>query len=80
VLDRQVDGGLQRLVGVGHAVVRFVLGLEAVQDLEASPTVGSTMSIFWKRRASAGPFSKMPRYSWNVVEPMQRSSPTPVPA
>ncbi len=33
------------------------------------------MSIFWKRRASARSFSKMPRYSWNVVEPMQRSSP-----
>jgi hypothetical protein len=41
----------------------------------ASPTVGSTMSIFWKRRANARSFSKMPRYSWNVVEPMQRSSP-----
>ena len=25
VLDRQVDRGLQRLVGVGHAVVRLVL-------------------------------------------------------
>ena len=34
VLHRQVDRGLQRLVGVGHAVVRFVLGLEAVQDLD----------------------------------------------
>ncbi len=33
------------------------------------------MSIFWKRRASARSFSKMPRYSWKVVEPMQRSSP-----
>ena len=32
------------------------------------------MSIFWKR-ASARSFSKMPRYSWKVVEPMQRSSP-----
>ena len=33
------------------------------------------MSIFWKRRASAWSFSKMPRYSLYVVEPMQRSSP-----
>ncbi len=36
---------------------------------------GSTTSIFWKRRASARSFSNTPRYSWNVVEPMQRSSP-----
>ena len=75
VLDRQVDRGLQRIIGVGDAVVRLVTRLEALQDLEVSPTVGSTMSIFWKRRASARSFSKMPRYSWNVVEPMQRSSP-----
>ena len=34
MLDRQVDRGLQRLVGVGHAVVRFVTRLEAVQDLD----------------------------------------------
>ena len=32
MLDRQVDRGLQRVVGVGHAVVRFVTRLEAVQD------------------------------------------------
>ena len=40
-----------------------------------SAMVGSTTSIFWKRRASARSFSKMPRYSWKVVEPMQRNSP-----
>ncbi len=51
------------------------LGLRPCRIWNASPTVGSTMSIFWKRRASARSFSKMPRYSWNVVEPMQRSSP-----
>lgn len=33
VLDRQVDRGLQRVVGVGHAVVRLVLGLQSLQDL-----------------------------------------------
>ena len=38
-----------------------------------SATEGSTTSIFWKRRASAWSFSKMPRYSWYVVEPMQRN-------
>lgn len=32
VLDRQVHRGLQRIVGVGHAVVRFVTRLEALQD------------------------------------------------
>ncbi len=40
-----------------------------------SASEGSGTSIFWKRRASARSFSKMPRYSWNVVEPMQRNSP-----
>src|SRR5574337_293003 len=40
-----------------------------------SATVGSTTSIFWKRRASARSFSNTPRYSWNVVDPMQRNSP-----
>ena len=42
-----------------------------------SAMVGSTTSIFWKRRVSARSFSKMPRNSWNVVEPMQRISPEP---
>ncbi|MNG11981.1 hypothetical protein D3C84_955590 [compost metagenome] len=40
-----------------------------------SSTDGSTTSTFWKRRAKARSFSKMPRNSWNVVEPMQRMSP-----
>jgi hypothetical protein len=34
-----------------------------------SSTDGSTTSTFWKRRASARSFSKMPRNYWNVVEP-----------
>ncbi len=34
VLHRQVHRRLQRVVGVGHAVVCLVLGLQALQDLE----------------------------------------------
>jgi hypothetical protein len=37
--------------------------------------VGSTISIFWKRRASARSRSNDALYSWNVVEPMKRSDP-----
>src|SRR5471030_1021351 len=33
-------------------------------------TVGSLTSTFWKRRDRAASFSKMPRYSVNVVAPM----------
>ena len=40
-----------------------------------SSTDGSLTSTFWKRRARARSFSKMPRNSWKVVEPMQRISP-----
>ena len=40
-----------------------------------SSTDGSVTSTFWKRRAKARSFSKMPRNSWKVVEPMQRISP-----
>lgn len=40
-----------------------------------SSTEGSETSTFWKRRARARSFSKIPRNSWNVVEPMQRISP-----
>ena len=40
-----------------------------------SSTVGSVSSIFWKRRARARSRSKCCLKSWNVVEPMQRSSP-----
>jgi len=40
-----------------------------------SCTVGSTTSIFWKRRDSAASFSKMPRYSAKVVAPMHLSAP-----
>ncbi|MCY1296987.1 hypothetical protein D9M70_464080 [compost metagenome] len=40
-----------------------------------SSTDGSVTSTFWKRRARARSFSKMPRNSWKVVEPMQRISP-----
>jgi hypothetical protein len=36
---------------------------------------GSTMSTFWKRRDSAASFSKMPRYSVNVVAPMHFIAP-----
>src|SRR6478752_7313874 len=38
-------------------------------------TLGSTTSTFWKRRDSAASFSKMPRYSVNVVAPMHLSVP-----
>ncbi len=38
-------------------------------------TVGSTTSTFWKRRDKAASFSKMPRYSVNVVAPMHLSAP-----
>ena len=38
-----------------------------------SATVGSTTSIFWKRRDNAASFSKMARYSVNVVAPMHLS-------
>ena len=34
VLDRQVHGRLDRLVGIAHAVVGFVLRLQALQDLD----------------------------------------------
>jgi len=40
-----------------------------------SSTLGSSTSIFWKRRASARSRSKDALYSWYVVEPMQRSLP-----
>jgi hypothetical protein len=40
-----------------------------------SSTVGSTTSTFWKRRDRAASFSKMPRYSVNVVAPMHLSWP-----
>jgi hypothetical protein len=39
----------------------------------SSPTLGSTTSIFWKRRAKAASFSKIARYSVNVVAPMHLS-------
>ena len=56
---------LQRLVGVGDAVVLLEARLEAHAGSRRSPApMGSTTSIFWKRRASAWSFSKMPRYSW----------------
>jgi len=38
-------------------------------------TVGSVTSTFWKRRDRAASFSKMPRYSVNVVAPMHLSVP-----
>ncbi|MNY09444.1 hypothetical protein D3C86_1423590 [compost metagenome] len=38
-------------------------------------TEGSTTSIFWKRRDNAASFSKMPRYSVNVVAPTHLSAP-----
>ena len=40
-----------------------------------SATEGSLTSTFWKRRDSAESFSKMPRYSTNVVAPIQRNWP-----
>ena len=60
VLDRQVDRGLQRVGGVLDLVVLLVSGLEALAGSRRSrATVGSTTSIFWKRRASARSFSKI---------------------
>jgi hypothetical protein len=41
----------------------------------ASSMLGSPTSIFWKRRPSARSRSKLPLYSWCVVDPMQRSFP-----
>ena len=38
-------------------------------------TDGSITSTFWKRRDSAASFSKMPRYSLNVVAPMHFIAP-----
>ena len=38
-------------------------------------TEGSITSTFWKRRESAASFSKMPRYSVNVVAPMHFIAP-----
>ena len=40
-----------------------------------SSTLGSSTSTRWNRRTSARSFSKCCRYSWNVVDPMQRSRP-----
>ena len=40
-----------------------------------SSDVGSTISIFWKRRARALSFSKFLLYSSYVVEPMNLTSP-----
>ena len=40
-----------------------------------SDWLGSTTSIFWKRRDSARSFSNMPRYSWYVVDPIHFRSP-----
>ena len=54
----------QRLVLVAHAVVLLERRLSPRRISMVSPTLGSTMSIFWKRRVSAWSFSKMPRYSW----------------
>ncbi len=76
VLHRQIDGGLQCLVGVFDLVVFLEARLAGPSGSRCCRrSVGSTTSIFWKRRASARSFSKTPRNSWNVVEPMQRSSP-----
>jgi hypothetical protein len=58
VARRQLDRRLDRLVGVAHAVVLLVVGLEALEDLDRVLDVGSLTSIFWKRRTSARSFSK----------------------
>ena len=76
VLGGQLGRGPQRLVGVVDVVVLLVARASgpAGSGRSPRPTARST-SIFWKRRASARSRSKEALYSWNVVEPMQRSSP-----
>ena len=71
----ELGRGLERLAAVGDAVELLVLLPQALEDLPVSSTLGSSTSMRWKRRASARSFSRWPRYSWNVVEPMQRSRP-----
>jgi hypothetical protein len=80
VLDRQVDGGLQRLVGIGHAVVLLVLGLEPCRISTGLADRRLDDVDLLEAPGQSPVLSKMPRYSWNVVEPMQRSSPDARPA
>jgi hypothetical protein len=68
VVDVRADSStaeLQRLDGVLDVVVLLEARLQPCRiSMVSSSTLGSTTSIFWKRRASARSFSKMPRYSW----------------
>ena len=59
----QLGRGAQGRMGVGDLVVFLEAGLQPLEDLDGLLDVGSSTSIFWKRRASARSFSKMPRYS-----------------
>jgi len=54
----------QRLVGIGDAVMFLEAQLESEENVDRLRYEGSTTSIFWKRRARAWSFSKIPRYSW----------------
>ena len=56
-------------------MVQLIFLLEAAQDRDGVPTVGSPTKMGWKRRWSAGSFSTCLRYSSSVVAPMQCSSP-----
>ena len=61
---RELRGRAQRLVRVADAVMLLEARLRPMRISTVSATDGSATSIFWKRRASAWSFSKMPRYSW----------------
>ena len=76
VLRRELGRRPERLRRVRDAVVLLVDLLQApAGSRRCRRRDGSWTSIFWKRRASARSRSKVCLYSWNVVEPMQRSSP-----
>ena len=75
MLDRQVDRRLDRVVGVGDAVVGLVFRLQAVAG-SRPPRPPSV-----RRRRSSGSAAPAPvlledaAVFWKVVEPMQRRSP-----
>ncbi len=79
---RQFGRAVERRRRVLDAVVLLEARLQATRgSCTVWSTEGSTTSIFWKRRDRAASFSKMPRYSVNVVAPthLQRP-PTTAPA
>jgi hypothetical protein len=65
----------QRAIGDAHAVMQFVLLLDAAQDADRVLDRGSPTNTGWKRRASAASFSTCLRYSSSVVAPTQCSAP-----